>query len=226
MKKSPISVLLCDPPWFYNNRKTGGERQAIDKPLPLFGCKPDKAPKFGGGARKHYPLMHDEQLLALAPLVKSVMAENSALFMWATSPRKDFAIDLLKAWGFRYTTEAFVWIKLTQDGSRPNYGPGFYTASNAESVLLGVRGSMPPVKKMTPSVLQTPWLGHSVKPQIHRVISNLYPSGHKVEMFSRRPVKRWHCIGNGISGLDINQELEQLSRDINGVIGPQLALGL
>lgn len=219
----PIRILYTDPPWWYSNRKTGGERK---KPLVQV---PGKDPKFGGGARKHYPLMRDRDLLALAPLVQGVMEDDSACLMWGTMPRLDFGIELLGAWGFRYVTAAFVWIKSTNDFTRPRYGPGTYTASNAEVVLLGVRGSMGPVKKMTGSVILTPRFEHSVKPSLHRVIDKMYPTGRRVEMFARRPHQRrfaeqpWEAIGNGVSGLDIKDELATMATEING--GRQLQLG-
>lgn len=219
----PIHVLYTDPPWWYNNRKTGGERK---KSLIVV---PDKEPKFGGGARKHYPLMKDADLLALAPLVEACMAENSICLMWATSPRLDFAIELLQAWGFRYATVEFSWIKLTKDGTRPKYGPGTYTASCPEWVLLGVKGKeMTPKawggRQMTPSIIMTPWLGHSVKPRLHRLIDRMYPGGRKMEMFARQPAHRWEAIGNAISGMDIKEELTHLANTIQGSSYQQLSL--
>lgn len=188
-----IDVLLTDPPWWYANRKTGGER-----------CNKTK---FGGGASKHYDLMRDKDLLALADSVRAVMADNSACFMWATMPRLDFGIDLLKAWGFRYVTTAFTWIKTSPNSGQPIYGPGSYTASNPEIVLLGIRGSMPVARQMMPSVIHYPRGEHSAKPPIHQLIDELYPGGVKVEMFARRPAPGWICTGNQLTGQDIAQAL-------------------
>lgn len=199
------SVILADPPWWYNNRKTGGERKP-NLQLELEG----KDPKFGGGARKHYPLMRDQELLDLAPYVKAISDQNCALFMWATMPRLDFGIELLKQWGFRYATTAFVWVKTSPKTERFIYGPGYYTASNTEIVLLGIKGSMAPVKKMVPSIIKHARLEHSVKPEIHNTINEIYPYGRKLEMFARKEQSGWDSIGNGVSDLDIQEELESL----------------
>lgn len=189
-------VIYADPPWHYNNRKTGGERN-------------DKT-KFGGGAMKHYPLMPDADLLAMRPFIDSLADKNCALFMWATMPRLDFAIELLKGWGFRYATNAFTWVKHKKKLSVSEvlgdqmldhnwvYGPGYYTASNVEVVLLGIKGSMPPVRKMTPSIITTERFEHSRKPILHCEIDHMYPEAKKIELFARNDIglPSWDVWGN------------------------------
>jgi N6-adenosine-specific RNA methylase IME4 len=182
---SKYSVILADPPWYYNNRKTGGERS--------------NKTKFGGGAMKHYPLMKDAELLEMAPFVDTLAADNCALFMWATMPRLDFGIELLKGGGFRYATTAFTWVKPNR--TTPGYfgGPGSYTASNAEVVLLGVRGSMRPARKMLASVIARPKTEHSRKPDdVHKAIDLMYPDARKIELFARRAYPGWDAWGNQV----------------------------
>lgn len=188
----PYDIILADPPWFYNNRKTGGERK--------------NKTKFGGGARKHYPLMPDKDLLAMAPFVESLAAENCHLFLWVTDPRLDFGIELLKAWGFAYCTRWITWVKTTKDaafifphlGNGLIYGPGGYKASNPEMVLLGRRGKrIPQTKAMTPSILFAPRQEHSRKPdEVQEQIDLLYPAERKIELFSRRYRHGWTAWGN------------------------------
>lgn len=213
-------VLLADPPWKYNSRKAGNER----KYLPT---------KFGGGAEKHYALMSDEEILRLAPMVDSLAAENCALFLWATCPRLPLAIEVMKAWGFRYATVVFTWIKrcpckheklrpivdtdyrwcqrcgalryernwILPEADLTNliYNPGYYTASNAEIVLLGVRGSMRPKQPMVQQVVEAPRGRHSAKPEeVRRRIETMYPDARKIELFARPP----HPEGWDVWGLE------------------------
>lgn len=222
----PFDIILADPPWWYNNRKTGGER----KPKISIDLS-DKDPKFGGGARKHYSLMRDDALLQLAPLIKQISNNNSACFIWCTKPRKDFGIELLKAWGFEFVTEPYALFKLSKDGTRFIFGPGSYTGTNSEDVILGVRG-----KYMTPEAwdgqrlqksILTPRLDHSVKPPIHRLLHKLYPGARKIELFSRKKrygshYKTWYYAGNEMSGMDIKDELQFLSNQIKGFYQPTL----
>lgn len=189
-------IILCDPPWHYSNRKTGGERS--------------NKTKFGGGASKHYPLMKDKELINMADFVKSISADNARLFMWATNPRLDFATDLIQEWGFKYCTVWMTWIKTKKNtgfifpelGSGLIYGPGGYTASNTEVVLLGRKGkALPQTKRMTPSIFFHPREErHSQKPTIvHERIDQLYPEASKIELFARRPYPGWQVWGNEIT---------------------------
>lgn len=148
--------------------------------------------------KKRYPFNETEDLWQVIALAEQLQAENAAMFMWATYPRLDFGIQLLEAWGFKYRTVAFTWVK-TGKTSQPIYGPGYYTASNPEIVLIGVKGSMQPKKKMTPSVIITPRMEHSRKPDIHGAIRAMYPNGLALEMFARRPMDGWASYGNQLN---------------------------
>lgn len=175
-------VIYADPPWFYNSRKPGAERK--------------DPTRFGGGAEKHYPLMRDAELMALRCMIDELAAPNSALFLWATMPRLDFALHLIEGWGFRYTTTAFVWIKRTASGGLI-FNPGYYTASNAEIVLLGVRGSMRPDRPMIQQVIEAPRGRHSQKPEeARRRIEQMYPNTARIELFARPP----HPLGWNVWG--------------------------
>ena len=57
---------------------------------------------------KHYPTMTVEDICAL-PVV-DIAAENSVLFMWATSPKLAECFAVIEAWGFQYRT-SMVWVK-------------------------------------------------------------------------------------------------------------------
>lgn len=175
-------IIYMDVPWYYGARKNDGST------------------KFGGGAEGHYPLMKDKDVLALAPMLDELADENCALFMWATCPRIDFAIEALKSFSFRYATVAFTWIKRSLQGGLI-YNPGYYTASNAEIVLLGVRGSMRPTQPMIQQVVEAPRGRHSAKPEIVRKrIEAMYPTANKIELFARPP----HPTGWDVWGLEAN----------------------
>jgi N6-adenosine-specific RNA methylase IME4 len=84
-------VVLADPPWSYYGDQT---RWAA--------------------AGKFYPLMDDARNLDLP--VGDVLAPRGVLFVWATSPRLDFAPSCLGAWGLHFRGVAFVWVKTTAEG--------------------------------------------------------------------------------------------------------------
>ena len=185
-------VLLADPPWHYSQR-----------------CDTDK---MRGGCWRQYTPMTDDELRALD--VGSLAAENSALFMWATCPRLDFAIELLKHYGFRYVTVAFWWMKTNPVNRKPFFGPGHYTASNVEPCLLGIRGSFVPDGEHLAQVITDPLSGmsvalasstivaprreHSRKPdEARHRIERMYPNARRIELFARETVgDKWAVWGN------------------------------
>jgi N6-adenosine-specific RNA methylase IME4 len=180
-------IIYADPPWWYASRKAGNER----KYLPT---------KFGGGAEKHYPLMRDCELIAMSAQIQKISDKNCALFLWATCPRLDSAIDILKAWGFRYCTVVFEWRKYSKSlPIRPVKNPGYYTASNVELVILGVRGTMRPTVAMIPQSVDAPRLEHSQKPEeVRRRIERMYPNKKKIELFARKKADGWDAWGNEV----------------------------
>lgn len=183
-------IIYADPPWRYNNR-----------------CAHSKT-KFGGGVHSHYPTMSDQEIIDLGEKIKRITAPNAALFLWATMPRLPLAIAVLEAWGFRYATAAFVWVKTTKQGT-PAAGPGFYTASNAEVCLLGVKGRMPPARRLINSVILEPRREHSRKPDVVRDrIEMMYPEARRLELFCRFPAPGWDVIGNQLEdGQDVREAL-------------------
>lgn len=186
MLKDKYQIILADPPWWYNNRKTGGERK--------------NKTRFGGGASKHYPLMKDWELIGLAPFIHGLADKRCLLFMWATMPRLDFAIDLMRLWGFKYKTTAFTWVKCTKDRTSWKNGPGFYTASNTEIVLLGTK-SLPvrPTKKMVNPIIMEPPGRHSAKPaDVIKRIDAMYPNCKKIELFARDRAPGWDAWGKEV----------------------------
>ncbi len=67
------------------------------------------------------------------------------LFLWATFPNIQEALDVMRAWGFKYKTLGFSWIKTNKKNGKPFFGIGYYTKSNCEVCLIGVKGK--PIKK-------------------------------------------------------------------------------
>ena len=111
----PFDIIYADPPWDYKGQLQHAGEGSGDT----------------GGAARHYPTVTLDDLKTLS--VQSMAARDCLLFMWATNPHLDQAIDLGKAWGFAWATVAFVW-----DKERVN--PGFYTMSQCELCLVFKRG--------------------------------------------------------------------------------------
>lgn len=84
-------VIYADPPWCYDNKKTGGSMKS--------------------GAESKYPTMTVSEISAL----KIPADKNSVLFLWATVPLLPEAFTVMKAWGFKYKT-MITWRKMNSLG--------------------------------------------------------------------------------------------------------------
>lgn len=170
-------VIYADPPWQYNDERTG--LGSAD------GAKIDRA---STAAKDHYPTMSTADLLALD--VRGLTDNDAVLFCWATFPLLPDQLEVVKAWGFKYKT-AFVWDK--QRGSFGNY----HTAE-AEILLVCTRGSCTPdADKRESQVQRWPRAEHSRKPDDARaMIDRLYPHGPRIELFRRGDAPDgWHVWG-------------------------------
>ena len=74
-----------------------------------------------------YNTLSQSELKALP--VQGIAAKDCALFLWATMPKLPEAIDVINAWGFKYTTCAFTWVKQNPNGS------GIYCYDDQTEVL-------------------------------------------------------------------------------------------
>lgn len=184
-----FNIVLADPPWFYNKRNN------------------DKT-RFSRGVYTHYDTMTTEDICNLR--VSEITDENCALILWVTFPRLQDGLKVMESWGFRYVTIAFNWFK-TNKNETPFFGIGYYTKSNTEIALLGVKGKMKPVSNYVSQVVVAEKERHSKKPDVvHRKIVELFGDLPKIELFARDNKEGWVTVGNEISGKSIENEIEEL----------------
>jgi len=172
------SILYADPPWNYNDKRT--------KP----GPKGNKA----GGAANHYSTMTLQEIKDLP--VKDITEKDSILFLWATFPNIQVALDVVAAWGFKYKTIGFNWVKTSKSG-RPAIGVGHYTRANAEVCLIGIKGKPKVVDHSISNIIMAPREEHSKKPDAVRdLIVRLVGSLPRIELFARQTAPGWDCWGD------------------------------
>jgi site-specific DNA-methyltransferase (adenine-specific) len=137
--------------------------------------------------------MRTEDICALP--VGDIAEENCALFLWATWPKIEEAFKVIEAWGFKYKTLGFIWIKLNKDG-KPFFGIGHYTKSNSEPCLLCTRGKVKAASNYVSQVIMSQKGAHSEKPAIVREkIVQLLGDKPRIELFARQRVENWNCWG-------------------------------
>jgi N6-adenosine-specific RNA methylase IME4 len=171
-------IIYADPPWFYSDNKKHG-------------------------ASKHYSMMKTEQIMKLP--IDALADENCCLFLWVTMPLLQDGLNVMKAWGFHYTTCAFTWVKLNPD-DKPFIGMGNYTRQNSELCLLGLKGKMEVQSHDVSSVIQSIRGKHSQKPAETRDrIVRLFGNLSRVELFARQAPDGWDTWGNELDTL-LNME--------------------
>lgn len=122
-------------------------------------------------------------------------------------------ISLFKAWGFEYKTVGFTWIKKNKNGSN-FFGVGWYTKSNAEICLIGVKGKAPKISNKISSIVETIREKHSKKPELVREkILEFCGDIPRIELFAREKTEGWDAIGYDIDGLDLRESLLKLSNE-------------
>ena len=162
------NVLYVDPPWRYEHSKT--ESRKIEN---------------------QYPTMALEEICELP--VPTIAAEDTVLFMWATSPKLAESMQVIEAWGFNYRT-CMVWVK-------DKIGMGYYARQRHELLLIAIKGTpgTPEPSVRPDSVIEAPRLEHSAKPEcVYDLIERMYPDGKRIELFARNERPNWSSWGNQV----------------------------
>src|SRR5262244_2871522 len=112
MNVSPPSnydrVIYADPPWTFKTYSYKGK---------------------GRSAEAHYDCMTIPEMKAMP--VADYAAADCVLFLWVTNPLLPVGFDVITAWGFEYSTVAFLWAKTTKHG-KWHFGNGYWTRANPE----------------------------------------------------------------------------------------------
>jgi N6-adenosine-specific RNA methylase IME4 len=178
-----FQIIYADPPWHYNGKlqfdKSSKSKDKIDLKKNIFIST----------ASFKYPTLKLNELKKLD--LEKISDENSLLFMWATNPHLDQAIELGKHWGFEYRTIAFIWNKLV-------HNPGKYTMSYCEVCLLFKKGKIPTPRgsRNIKQYVEEKRQQHSKKPDVIRKnIEKMFPSQKKIELFARDKFTNWEVWG-------------------------------
>lgn len=174
MSGPPYAVIYADPPWRFETWSDKGQ---------------DRSPE------RHYPTMTVAEICALP--VWRLAARDCALLLWVTDPGLEAAFAVLHAWGFRYSTVGFYWVKRDARGPQ-NARLGKWTRANPEQCWLAKRGSPPRLATNVDRLVEAPAGRHSEKPEeVARRIERLLP-GPYLELFARRTRPSWDVWGNQV----------------------------
>ena len=170
----------------------------------IYADPPWKATESGSGIRgtsdlhKRYKgVMTIEEICALP--IQSITDDNCILFLWVTFPRLMEGIKAIEAWGFKYKSLGFNWIKKNKKSDSLFWGMGYYTRQNPEICLIGIKGKIPKQSGRVHCVIETPIEEHSKKPSIVRdKIVEIAGDLPRIELFARQHADGWDCWGNEV----------------------------
>lgn len=194
-----FDVIVADPPWAF-----GDTLKRMKK-------------KTKRSAASQYGTMSAAQVAALD--VRSLVNPNGCvLALWVPSTLLHHGLQVMDAWNFELK-QTYVWVKTKKSVQDPTnmlaFGMGRTFRQCHEIALIGTFGSVYKSleNKSQRSVILSPNLGHSVKPEgLQDSLELMFPHASKLELFARRVRSNWTCVGNGIDGKDITVSLSELNQ--------------
>jgi N6-adenosine-specific RNA methylase IME4 len=116
LPEGPFEIIYADPPWKYRDKAAAGKR----------------------GADFKYDTMRLADIKAMP--VEEIAAKDAFLFMWITMPFLPKAEEVMNAWGFKYVTCGFNWIKGNKKAPIHSSGEGGATPAPTVSFVSWGRG--------------------------------------------------------------------------------------
>jgi len=195
MKK--YNVIYADPAW----------QQKAGRPL-SGGYKKENGvqvfnPISNTSANLPYSTMSIEEIKSLP--IKEIADKDAHLYMWVTNKYLMEAGEIIKAWGFKYST-TLVWIK-KPIGS----GMGGTYKVSTEFLIFATKGKLKTIKGVNGTWFDVKrkyvngYPCHSKKPDFFREMIESVSTGNKIELFARENHIGWDAWGNEVlESVEIN----------------------
>jgi N6-adenosine-specific RNA methylase IME4 len=158
---------------------------------------------------RHYKTMSFDEIAAL-PVKELAAPAGCHLFLWTSGPFLPQALRLIDAWGFKYSTRAFTWLKTKRrwNGISPlaesdfHIGLGLTVRHQTEIVLLARRGNCRRQRKDVRELILAPRREHSRKPDEFYRRVEAYCAGPFIDLFAREQRPGWMAWGNEVGKLN------------------------
>jgi len=188
------NIIYADPAWEQKAGRplSGGYKK--EKGVQVFNPKSDKS------ANLPYNTMKFEDIVNVP--IKNLTADNCHLYLWVTNKYLMKAEEVVKAWGFKYST-TLVWCK-KPIGS----GMGGTFKVSTEYLIFATKGK---VNELVNKKINGTWFEekrqyvngypcHSKKPDFFYELIEKVSKGKKLELFSRNIRQGWDAWGDEIQG--------------------------
>ena len=163
--------------------------------------------------------------IAALPVADLAHPDGARLFMWATPPILPDAIDVMRAWSFRYSTYR-IWAKPwpNEDGlfiypDSLARGTGYEVINNCEILLIGKCGRPQRLDNKKPlGLFFARRREHSRKPEsVRDEIASLF-AGPRCELFARSTSPGFDAWGNETTKFDGITPLKAAKGRMRGLI--------
>jgi N6-adenosine-specific RNA methylase IME4 len=184
------SVIYADPPWDVKGAGRAFNGYKMENGVQIFNCNNSKSRDLS------FNTMAVSEISSLR--VADMSSDNAHLYIWATNSHLPFVFDVIKNWGFKYST-TLVWAKNSMGG-----GLGGSFRITTEFLVFARKGSL-----KTKSTTNRTWFNvkrqyengypkHSKKPYFfHELIEKTSP-GPYLELFAREQRAGWDVFGNQV----------------------------
>lgn len=177
-----FQFALIDPPWRWKARSVKGE---------------GRSPKY---------LRQDLEWLKRLD-VPSILADDAMVGLWVIDPMLPHAFELAEAWGLKYSSVLFYWVKTNRKSMGWAYldktwliGNGYGTRANPEQCWLFRRGKG--LKRVSASerrLIVASVREHSRKPdEAYERSERLWGNVSRIDVFARRQRPGWAVWGNEV----------------------------
>lgn len=182
-------TIVVDPPWDVKAGAASGAYTIGPDGIQVWNLSSNKSRDLA------YPPMSLEQIKAMpVPLIAEADAH---LYLWTTNGYLPAAFDVLRAWGFKYST-TIVWAKTPFGGG----GLGGKWRITTEFLLHATRGSLPATGQLIGTwfhekrAYEGGYPKHSKKPASFQDRIEQVSPGPYLEMFARSQRLGWDTWGN------------------------------
>ena len=196
MKK--YQIIYADPPWKFGSRLRNGTK---NKQHGVGRLDVDVV---------NYDTMTIKEICDIP--IKNIADNNCILFIWSTDAHLEECMKVINAWGFKYKTIAFNWLKKNKDGTQKYYY-GHWTVKSGEMCLLATKGTSHKllIKHNIRQLVESRREEHSKKPkEVRNRIFEMFGDILRIELFAREKTEGWDVWGNEVENdIDIQQALKE-----------------
>lgn len=171
LPEKKYNIIYLDPPW-------------------EVGAGPDWA-SSGKSRKLKYPTLPLDAIQKLP--VRDLAQKNCALYLWAINKYLKNAFELIRNWGFNYST-MLTWRKTPR-----GLGPGGAYVQTTEFLIYARRGRPETRERFNSTWLRCRRTPHSVKPdEFRRLIEKVSGDLPRIELFARHQAPGRDVWGNEI----------------------------